>query len=132
APGLKVEAWAPGDYRLTEVTAPPVGPAAATDPARVLTLVGTLLAPGAEAAYRRVPSGRPAPARGEVTNNARLARVRGAAAGAGGAGERRRAARRAVPDHHSPAAGPGARPRHRRVRRDRLARRSCDAGRSGR
>jgi hypothetical protein len=76
APGLKVEAWTPGDYRLIESTNTTGGvgglATGALDPARVLVLVGTLLPPGAEEAYRRMPSVRTVPAEAEFTSYERL------------------------------------------------------------
>ena len=49
APGLKVESWAPGDYRLTGVTTE-------SDQTRAHALVGTLLPSGSDEAFRRMPS----------------------------------------------------------------------------
>ena len=73
APGLKVEAWSAGDYRLTEATtaatAPPPG---AADQSRVLSLVGTLLPAGADEAFRRMPAIRTAHADAEFTTYERL------------------------------------------------------------
>jgi hypothetical protein len=77
APGLKVESWAPGDYRLIESTNTTGGvgglATGALDPARVLVLVGTLLSPGADEAYRRMPTVRTASAEAEFTTYERLA-----------------------------------------------------------
>ncbi|MBA4067679.1 MAG: hypothetical protein C0501_29040 [Isosphaera sp.] len=49
APGLRVENWNPGDYRLTDAQTEPGG-------TRVLSLTGTLLPPGADRPHRRLPS----------------------------------------------------------------------------
>lgn len=65
AAGLKVDSWSTGDYRLTDA-------AAGTDPARALALVGTLLAPGADEPYRRMPSLRVAASDAEFTTFERL------------------------------------------------------------
>jgi hypothetical protein len=71
APSLKVEAWHPGDYRLLDAAAPaailPGG-----EPPRVLTLVGTLLPPGADELFRRMPSVRVALAEADFTTSERL------------------------------------------------------------
>ena len=69
APGLKVDAWAPGDYRLTDAATPPAG---AAEQPRVLALVGTLLPPGADEPFRRMPTVRAAPAEAEFTTHERL------------------------------------------------------------
>ncbi len=53
APGLRIDSWAPGDYRLIDAVSPPLG---ALDQARVLSLVGTLLPGGTDEAFRRMPS----------------------------------------------------------------------------
>src|SRR5205807_2434156 len=47
-PELKLDDWRPGDYRLTDA-------AFAADQTRVLSLVGTLLPPGADEPFRRPP-----------------------------------------------------------------------------
>ncbi len=69
APGLKVESWTAGDYRLTDATTPAAG---AVDPARTLALVGTLLPPGADEPFRRMPSVRATSADAEFTTFERL------------------------------------------------------------
>ena len=48
-PGLKVENWNPGDYRLTDART-------LADQTRLLTLAGTLLPPGSDRAFRRLPA----------------------------------------------------------------------------
>jgi hypothetical protein len=77
APGLKVESWMPGDYRLVEATNTTGGvgglATGALDPARVLVLVGTLLPPNVDEAHRRMPTVRTAPAEAEFTSYERLA-----------------------------------------------------------
>ncbi|MBP3959377.1 hypothetical protein J8F10_29375 [Gemmata sp. G18] len=69
APGLKIDSWAPGDYRLIDSTQPPPG---TTDPARVLSLVGTLLATGPDDVFRRMPSVRTSAPDVEFTSLERL------------------------------------------------------------
>ncbi|MDY3563489.1 hypothetical protein R5W23_005100, partial [Gemmata sp. JC673] len=49
ASGLNIEAWAPGDYHLTDAVT-------AAELSRVLSLSGALLAPGSDAPFRRMPS----------------------------------------------------------------------------
>jgi hypothetical protein len=49
APGLRVESWSPGDYRLTTARTEP-------DRTRVLSLAGALLPPGADRPFRRPPA----------------------------------------------------------------------------
>ncbi len=51
---LKVEAWNAGDYRLTGAAEMPA--ILGSDPARVLSLTGTLLPPGSAEPFRRMPS----------------------------------------------------------------------------
>jgi hypothetical protein len=53
APGLKPDSWAPGDYRLTDATAPAP---TALDQTRVLALTGALLPPGTDEPFRRMPT----------------------------------------------------------------------------
>jgi hypothetical protein len=53
APDLRVEGWAPGDYRLADAPAAP-------EAARALALVGTFVGPGADAPFRRPPTVRAA------------------------------------------------------------------------
>ncbi len=65
APGLKIESWSPGDYRLTEASG-------AADQTRVLALVGTLLAAGADVEFRRMPSVRTVAPEAEFTTLERL------------------------------------------------------------
>jgi hypothetical protein len=69
APGLKPEAWNAGDYRPTEVLTAAPGTA---DQALALALVGTLLPPGSDEPFRRMPSVRTAPADAEFTTFERL------------------------------------------------------------
>ena len=64
-----MDAWAPGDYRLTDAATPLVG---AIEQPRVLALVGTLLPPGADEPFRRMPAVRTAPAEAEFTTYERL------------------------------------------------------------
>jgi len=72
ASGLKVDAWNPGDYRLTEsVSLAGILPGT-TDSFRVLSLVGTLLAPGTDVDFRRMPSLRTVPAEVDFTTIERL------------------------------------------------------------
>jgi hypothetical protein len=68
-PGLKVESWAPGDYRLTDAVHPPPG---AADQTRVLSLTGALLRPGASDAFRRPPTVRVTPTEAEFITLERL------------------------------------------------------------
>jgi len=73
APGLKVESWAPGDYRLTDAVAPtPLFPFGPGEQSRVLALVGTLLPAGSNEAFRRMPVVRTAPAEADFTTLERL------------------------------------------------------------
>lgn len=72
AAGLKLDSWAPGDYRLTESIALPGLLPGAVDSFRVLSLVGTLLPPGTDVAFRRMPSLRTVPAEVEFTTLERL------------------------------------------------------------
>jgi hypothetical protein len=65
APNFKIESWNAGDYRLTET-------ATALDQNRVLTLVGTLLAPGSDDTFRRMPTVRTATLDAEFTSFERL------------------------------------------------------------
>ncbi|AMV23089.1 hypothetical protein VT84_01665 [Gemmata sp. SH-PL17] len=53
APGLKIDSWAPGDYRLVDAALSPTGVAEQT---RVVSLVGTLLPTGTDEVFRRMPS----------------------------------------------------------------------------
>ncbi|MCE9562954.1 MAG: hypothetical protein K8U57_13000 [Planctomycetes bacterium] len=48
APGLNIENWNPGDYRLTDTQTLP-------DQTRTLALTGTLLPPGTDRPFRRLP-----------------------------------------------------------------------------
>lgn len=66
APGLKVGAWAPGDYRLTDALAP------GGDLPRALALVGTLAGPGPDAPFRRPPVVRADPHGAEFVTHERL------------------------------------------------------------
>lgn len=59
-PGLRVEGWNPGDYRLTDAQTPP-------DQGYVLTLTGTLTAAGPERLFRRPPTIRVAVVEQEFT-----------------------------------------------------------------
>ena len=70
APGLKVQSFNPGDSRLPDTTTPAPG---APDPARVLALVGTLVPPGVDEAFRRTPTVRAAPAEADFVTHERLA-----------------------------------------------------------
>ncbi|MFM8274412.1 MAG: hypothetical protein ACKODX_19070, partial [Gemmata sp.] len=78
APGLKVESWSPGDYRLLDASAP----GAPADPTRVLALAGTLLPAGADEVFRRMPSVRVAVPDAEFGTFERLEWVPGPAASA--------------------------------------------------
>ncbi len=76
APGLKIDSWAPGDYRLTDAVNPPPG---AIDQTRVLSLVGTLLPAGVDESFRRMPAVRTAAPDVEFTTVERLEWTPGAA-----------------------------------------------------
>jgi hypothetical protein len=69
ASGLKIESWGAGDYRLTDAPHPAPG---AADQSRTLALVGTLLPPGADEPFRRMPSVRTTAAEAEFTTFERL------------------------------------------------------------
>ncbi|QJW97608.1 hypothetical protein [Frigoriglobus tundricola] len=72
APGLTVESWAPGDYRLAGAAPAPPFPFGAGEQSRVLALVGTLLPAGSDEAFRRMPALRTAPAEADFTTLERL------------------------------------------------------------
>lgn len=59
-PGLRIEDWNPGDYRITDAQTLP-------DPGYVLTLTGTLAPPGPERLFRRPPTVRVAVVEQEFT-----------------------------------------------------------------
>lgn len=68
---LKVETWASGDYRLLDTaTSFPILPGG--DSSRVLLLVGTLLPPGSDESFRRMPSLRVIAADADFTTTERL------------------------------------------------------------
>lgn len=69
APALKVDGWAPGDYRLLDASASVLSVA---DQARTFALTGTLLAPGADEPFRRTPTVRTVPAEAEFAALERL------------------------------------------------------------
>jgi hypothetical protein len=69
APGMKIESWTAGDYRLTDTVTPAPG---AADQTRTLSLVGTLLQSGSDEAFRRMPSVRTTAADAEFTTFERL------------------------------------------------------------
>jgi hypothetical protein len=69
APGLKLESFAPGDYRLTDTVHPAPS---AQDQTRALFLIGALVPPGANEAFRRLPTLRVAAAEAEFATLERL------------------------------------------------------------
>lgn len=72
ASGWKIEAWNAGDYRLSGGSAVPSLPLGGGETARVLTLEGTLLAPGANEPFRRLPSFRLSPMEAEIATTERI------------------------------------------------------------
>jgi hypothetical protein len=69
APGLKLESWSPGDYRLVNAVTPAPG---AADQSRILSLTGGLVPPGTNELFRRLPAVQVAPGEAEFTTLERL------------------------------------------------------------
>jgi hypothetical protein len=70
--GWKIEAWNAGDYRLTGGSLVPSSLLGGGETTRVLTLEGTLLAPGVQESVRRLPSFRLSPPEAEVVTTERV------------------------------------------------------------
>ncbi len=70
--GWKIEAWNAGDYRLTSGSVVPSLLLGGGETTRVLTLEGTLVAPGAQEPFRRLPSFRLSPPEAEVATTERM------------------------------------------------------------
>jgi hypothetical protein len=66
APGMKLDYWNPGDYRITDSQPQ-------TDQTRVITLTGTLLPPGPDRLFRRPPTVRTSLTEADFTTSEQIA-----------------------------------------------------------